>query len=137
MHDTVEKLCPILIRPGIDGAELLVFRHPLAGVQLVKGTREPGESIAAGALRELAEESGITQARATIYLGGSANIAPGQLWHFLRVETGMLASRWSFATADDGGHLFSFFWWPLAARPGDDWHPIFVRALGHVRGALA
>lgn len=137
MPGIVEKLCPVVVRPGAEGVDLLVFRHPLAGVQLVKGTREPDEAIVSGVLRELTEESGITRARVVAYLGNSTDIAPGQLWHFLRVETGTLASHWSFETADDGGHLFAFFWWPLAAMPGEDWHPIFVRALEHIREALA
>ncbi|MCW5721534.1 MAG: NUDIX domain-containing protein [Devosia sp.] len=34
-------------------------RHAQAGVQLVKGTREPGEDPLAGALRELSEEAGV------------------------------------------------------------------------------
>ncbi|MHA6690488.1 NUDIX hydrolase [Devosia sp. A449] len=137
MPAPIEKLCPVLLRPTSDGPELLVFRHPLAGVQLVKGTLEADETIATGALRELAEESGLTQAIVTSDLGSSLAIAPDQLWHFVRVEAGPLESRWLFDTADDGGHRFAFFWWPLAAEPGPDWHPIFVRALAHIRAALA
>ena len=136
MDFLTEKLCPVVLRYSA-GAEpdILVFRHPLAGVQLVKGTLETGETIAAGALRELVEESGVagTVRRG---LGSSADIAAGQLWHFVLVETGPLPDDWAFDTADDGGQRFSFFWWPLNAAPGPDWHDSFVRALGHVRGAL-
>lgn len=132
-----EKLCPVLLRPTADGLELLVFRHPLAGVQLVKGTREADETIAAGALRELAEEAGLTQATVTADLGSSFAIAPNLLWHFVRIAAGPLESHWFFDTSDVGGHRFAFFWWPLAAEPADDWHPIFVRALAHIRAALA
>jgi 8-oxo-dGTP pyrophosphatase MutT (NUDIX family) len=37
---------------------LLVFRHPLAGVQLPAGTVEPGEDYMAAARREVLEETG-------------------------------------------------------------------------------
>lgn len=136
MTGPVEKLCPVVLRGGAPDLEMLVFRHPLAGVQLVKGTREAGESVEGGALRELEEESGIDAATVVRDLGSSPTIAPGQLWHFLQVETGPLPSRWTHLAADDGGHLFEFFWWPLAADPDADWHESFGRALNHIRAAL-
>ena len=37
---------------------LLVFRHPVAGIQLPKGTVEQGESAVDGAVREVWEETG-------------------------------------------------------------------------------
>ena len=136
MTGPTEKLCPVVLRSGVPGLEVLVFRHPLAGVQLVKGTREAGESIEGGALRELEEESGISAATVVLDLGSSSAIASGQLWHFLQVETGPLPSGWTHRTADDGGHLFEFFWWPLATDPDVDWHESFRRALDHIRAAL-
>lgn len=136
MTEPVQKLCPVVLRPGSHGLEVLVFRHPLAGVQLVKGTREAGESVDAGALRELGEESGIAQATVVRDLGSSLSIAPDQLWHFLLVETGPRPAHWVHAAADDGGHLFAFFWWRLADEPGPDWHESFRRALHHIRAAL-
>ena len=35
------------------GSRILVFRHPSAGIQLIKGTIEPGECASDAALREL------------------------------------------------------------------------------------
>ena len=55
------KACPVFLS-SIPGAHILLFRHPIAGVQLVKGTIEKGETPAETALRELSEESGITDA---------------------------------------------------------------------------
>ena len=55
----VHKAVVAVVRDQGRGSELLVFRHPLAGVQLPKGTVEPGEAYAAAALRELHEESGL------------------------------------------------------------------------------
>jgi 8-oxo-dGTP pyrophosphatase MutT (NUDIX family) len=58
------KACPVVVRI-IDGMEhLLVFNHPLAGYQRVKGTIELGERPSHAAVRELAEESGIRNALA-------------------------------------------------------------------------
>ena len=127
----VQKLCPIVLRGPAMAREILVFRHPQAGMQLVKGTREPGESIVAGALRELAEEAGI-KAVSGSFVASSSAIAPDQLWHFILVEVPNLPDHWSFDTLDDGGQRFEFFWWPLSSEPGPDWHPIFMRALALV-----
>jgi 8-oxo-dGTP pyrophosphatase MutT (NUDIX family) len=55
------KVCPVILS-SIPGTHLLLSRHPIAGVQLVKGTIEEGETPAQSALRELSEESGIASA---------------------------------------------------------------------------
>ena len=130
----VEKVCPIVLRGSAEAREILVFRHPQAGVQLVKGTRDPGETIFAGALRELAEESGIS-ATAGRFIASSSAIAPDQLWRFVLVDVPDLPDQWSFDTLDDGGHRFDFFWCPLFADPGADWHGDLFRALPLVQRA--
>lgn len=56
----VWKLCACVVREGSGGPELLVFDHPRAGTQIPKGTLEDGESHRDGVLRELAEETGVT-----------------------------------------------------------------------------
>ena len=45
----VHKAVAAVVRDYGRGSELLVFRHPLAGVQLPKGTVEPEEAYAAAA----------------------------------------------------------------------------------------
>ena len=45
------------------GPELLVFRHPLAGIQVPAGTVEFGEAPEQAVIREVAEESGIRQSK--------------------------------------------------------------------------
>ena len=55
----VHKAVAAVVRDYGRGSELLVFRHPFAGVQLPKGTVEPKEAYAAAALRELHEDSGL------------------------------------------------------------------------------
>ena len=124
-----------MLRSAVGHFDILAFRHPLAGVQLVKGTREPGEDIVAGALRELSEESGIISTSGSL-LGSSADIDDGQFWYFVEADCAEQPDRWDFFTADDGGHLFAFFWWRLDDQPGDDWHYASVNALTFIRGLL-
>lgn len=63
----IDKVCPVVLRN--QNQEILLFKHPLAGVQLVKGTVEVfDESYIIAAKRELAEESGITHVRSARYL---------------------------------------------------------------------
>ena len=83
----VEKVCPIIIRELNGSVQLLVFRHPSAGVQIVKGTLEPGEAPGKAALRELAEESGITSVTEISYKGKWTVEESQQLWHFFLCST--------------------------------------------------
>ena len=46
-----------------------MFRHPLAGIQLVKGTVEPSENPADAARRELFEESGLVSKQLLFFIG--------------------------------------------------------------------
>lgn len=52
----------VVLRQSAERWQILAFRHPKAGTQLIKGTLETGERPEAGVLRELAEESGIAHA---------------------------------------------------------------------------
>jgi 8-oxo-dGTP pyrophosphatase MutT (NUDIX family) len=54
------KVTAFVTRETTGGRELLVFRHPNAGVQLPAGTIEPGESPEDAVLREVWEETGLT-----------------------------------------------------------------------------
>lgn len=130
------KACPVLVRGG-PRLELLAFRHPLAGLQLVKGGIEPGEEPAQAALRELAEEAGIDDGRWREDLGTWDSGFAGQVWSFQLCQVNhALPASWTHHTADDGGHAFAFFWHPLDAPPGADWHPLFQGALAWLRARL-
>jgi 8-oxo-dGTP pyrophosphatase MutT (NUDIX family) len=59
--ETVNKVTAFVTRGEGTERELLVFRHPRAGIQLPAGTVERGEAIEAAVLREVAEETGLTQ----------------------------------------------------------------------------
>lgn len=57
----LEKVTAFVTRPAGLYRELLVFRHPTAGVQLPAGTVELGEPSEEAVLREVAEETGLTE----------------------------------------------------------------------------
>ncbi|HQZ97654.1 MAG TPA: NUDIX domain-containing protein [Pyrinomonadaceae bacterium] len=130
----VEKVCPIIIREADGVRQILVFRHASAGVQIVKGTLEPGELPADAGLRELAEESGISSITKMEAKGTWLVEESQQLWHFFLCTTEEeLKDEWDFFTLDDGGVVYRFFWFDLDRQPGSDWHPVFQRALVQIR----
>lgn len=134
---TPNKACPVVWRPCTRGLEVLAFEHPLAGLQLVKGGIEPGETPQAAALRELEEESGIVQAVARRHLGLWPSGYEGQVWSFHEVSVDCaLPQTWLHHAADDGGQVFRFFWHPLSEPASSQWHPVFAGALGFMRRQL-
>ena len=132
---TVVKVCPVITRSRAEGLQILAFRHPLAGKQLVKGTLEDGEAPEDAALRELKEEAGL-DAIVARPLGVSGEIAPGQSWMFYLCAAGRQPDDWTHHCADDGGHLFEFFWQCIDDDPDSDWHPVQKAALAFIRTVL-
>jgi 8-oxo-dGTP pyrophosphatase MutT (NUDIX family) len=128
------KACPVVLRETAGQIEILAFRHPLAGSQLVKGTIEAAETILDAAERELLEESGILGA-AIGYLGTAQMTEPDQEWHFVVCRVGQLAETWTDRTSDCGGLDFEFFWHPINQEPNETWHPLFKQALAFLRRA--
>ncbi len=57
--DRLEKVTACITRHLSNVGELLVFRHPTAGVQLPAGTVEIGETLEQAVLRETQEETGL------------------------------------------------------------------------------
>ena len=134
---SVEKVCPIIIRGNEGICELLVFRHPQAGIQIVKGTVEPGEGLAEAALRELAEESGVSSITSIEGKGSWFVELTDQNWHFFLCSTDeQLPNQWDFFTLDDGGLTYSFFWFPLDETPDAEWHPVYQNAFVQIRAFL-
>jgi 8-oxo-dGTP pyrophosphatase MutT (NUDIX family) len=72
----VGKVTALIVRPGSGKPDLLLFQHPHAGIQIPAGTIEPGETPAAAALREAAEETGLTQFAAVEALGYRDELLP-------------------------------------------------------------
>lgn len=133
---TPTKSCPVVLRNG-DEVEILAFQHPIAGLQLVKGTIEPGENPREAAVRELAEEAGILAADVTSDLGLWASGYQDQIWSFHLCKVGQeTPDKWVHHTGDDGGHDFKFFWHPLAKPVHSEWHEVFQGALAFIRTAL-
>jgi 8-oxo-dGTP pyrophosphatase MutT (NUDIX family) len=130
------KVCPVVLRTRNGRVEILAFRHPNAGLQLVKGSLEPGEDPAHAALRELSEESGIEDADIISSLGTIHVIGPDQEWYLFVCSTDPLPDAWSHFTLDGGGHAFSFFWHPFDEEPDDNWHSIFKQALNLIRTTI-
>jgi len=131
------KVCPMIHRESCHGVELLAFEHPLAGKQWVKGTIEPGERPLSAALRELEEEGGITGVDEIVDLGihpirsgAEKGSIPWQL--YLAKSSSALPDFWDYATEDDHGHVFSFFWHPAEEVLTAEWHPMFHEVYTHV-----
>lgn len=133
----VHKAVPVVLRRIGDRIEILMFRHPLAGIQVVKGTVEGGEPPDSAALRELREESGIAGAGIAEPIGRSTDIVSGECCHFYRCRIRDLPDHWSHYAHDGGGLDFEFFWQPLDVVPSNRCDPIFVRALCFIRNAIS
>lgn len=66
----MEKVTALILRPAKgQKVEILIFRHPTSGLQLPAGTVDPGEAPEAAVLREVEEETGLTEVRIVRKLG--------------------------------------------------------------------
>jgi len=147
MHAPVHKACACLVD---DRGRLLVFDHPEdGGMQLPKGTVEPGESPEDAVRRELQEESGIAYAGPLESLGtldreceagveGNVHRHP-QLWHlFLMRAVGVLPERFDHVASgspEEDGLVFAFSWLATDA-PLDGFAEPYRRAIALARAAL-
>ena len=127
----------MVLRGTGENLEVLLFDHPFAGTQMVKGTIERGESASEAAVRELAEESGIEGASCVRDIGTWEECPLGQVWHFREMSVPKtLAESWSHFTSDGGGLKFSFRWHLLGAPAPASCHPVFVSALKFLQSRL-
>ena len=125
----VDKAVPVVVRWRSNKFELLVFDHPLAGRQLVKGTIEEGESAEAAAVRELFEESGLEGVSQAIFLGVQEYVEVGQRWHFFQCVLDIdPPENWEHFTSDGGGLTFKFCWQPLEQVINNPIGPVFEQA---------
>ena len=73
----IEKVTAFITRSHNGVCQMLLFRHPHAGIQIPAGTVEEGEDIEAAALREASEETGLHRIHVTAYLGAIENELAG------------------------------------------------------------
>ena len=69
MNEVVQKVTAFIVRERRGVKELLVFKHPTAGVQIPAGTVEKGEDIETAVKRETYEETGLQLVEIEDYLG--------------------------------------------------------------------
>lgn len=133
MQSRPDKVCPVVFRDS-SLRQILAFEHPKAGVQLVKGGIEPGETVRDAALRELEEEAGIANTGIAQDLGTWNSEHRGHVWSLqLCTFTPTLPDSWVHHCEDDGGHDLKFFWHDLSRDPDENWGPDYRRALETIR----
>lgn len=64
-----QKVTTFVLRDAPDGTELLTFLHPSAGRQIPAGSVEPDEEPQAAAMREVLEETGVSDLRGLTQIG--------------------------------------------------------------------
>ena len=132
----VQKVCPIVSRCSNATPEILMFRHLLAGIQLVKGTVEPSENPADAARRELFEESGLVSKQPLFFIGKNTRMVCGQIWYFNHLDLLCTRNQWIHVTPDDGGIKLQFFWHALLAPPPPDCGALYAHVLNYARPLL-
>lgn len=69
MNEVIQKVTAFIVRERGGVKELLVFKHPTAGVQIPAGTVEKDEDIETAVKRETYEETGLQFVEIENYLG--------------------------------------------------------------------
>lgn len=73
MNGVVEKVTAFVTRERNGVKELLLFKHPTAGIQIPAGTVEEGETPETAVMREVYEETGLRAVKIEKSLGGIEN----------------------------------------------------------------
>lgn len=69
MNEIVQKVTAFIVRERGGVKEVLVFKHPTAGIQIPAGTVEESEDLEAAVKREVYEETGLRSVEIEEYLG--------------------------------------------------------------------
>ncbi|MFD0917724.1 DUF3253 domain-containing protein [Pseudahrensia aquimaris] len=140
MTDTeprIEKICPVVLRRNGEGFDILAFRHPEAGNQIIQVMLEDDEAPRTAALRELTEESGLKADGEPLDLGKSKGIEKSEAWHFFACPVSTAPDEWVHTAPDDSEQEFSFFWQPFADFVDEEeWHPAFIRVIRFAQSKL-
>jgi 8-oxo-dGTP pyrophosphatase MutT (NUDIX family) len=115
------KVLAYITRERDGRRELLAFTHrdyPEVGVQVPAGTVEPGEAIEAALLREIREESGLTNLRLARKLAEQEETEWGQIRHvFHLIAPNGTPDRWTHVVhgkGEDAGMVFEYGWIDLS-----------------------
>ncbi len=114
------KVVAFMTRERAGKIELLLIAHPYAGNQFPAGTVEDNEDAHDAALRELAEETGLTNVRLKKYIGYQDEALPEQTFgivHKTKVYARPDATSFDWAEIRRGI-------WVRAERAQDDWTQI-------------
>ncbi|MEO1655287.1 MAG: NUDIX domain-containing protein [Bacteroidota bacterium] len=123
-----KKVLAYITRQSKSSTELLIFSHrdyPEAGLQVPGGSLEAGESLEEGLIREVKEESGLSQFKAIQYLGESQYTAIEKeeihLRHFFQLHfEGNGPDAFTHlvrAGEEDKGLVFQYYWVDLEPAP--------------------
>ena len=69
MNEIIQKVTAFIVCERRGVKELLVFKHPTAGIQIPAGTVEAGEDLETAVKREVYEETGLRSVEIENYLG--------------------------------------------------------------------
>ena len=72
----IEKVTAFVTRETNHGLELLLFKHPYAGIQIPAGTVEPDESHEKAVIREVQEETGLLELEIQSLIDSEIVISP-------------------------------------------------------------
>ncbi len=137
------KALAAVLRGPATARELLIFRHPLTGDQLPKGTIEPGEDPAEAAIRELHEESGLTLSNptgiGTWHRPWEEGYAAPQLWHLFTFEAPAgLPECWDHVAEGspaEAGLIFAYRWAALTPALAHAMRPLFSPVVSRILAA--
>ncbi len=129
MSQPDQRTCPIFTRQSEVGLEVLAFRHPFAGTQLIQGSVSEDERMQDAAARAVLEQSGIAVEGVPLSLGTSNGVVPRETWNFFLFPCPPLPDNWTHHFSDDDGGEYKFFWQPAEEYLEGDWPAPFIRAL--------
>jgi 8-oxo-dGTP pyrophosphatase MutT (NUDIX family) len=148
MDSTLMKIAAYITRERNGCIELLAFNHPEADyftrdapkpwLQLPAGTGEPGETPHQAAIREVFEESGLSDFAQIDYLGAYDD-QPWGIRHVFHMRcAGEPPDQWTHVVESGGawdhGMVFHYEWLPLASAAPligmfDKWLPLVEELL--------
>ena len=102
IQGVIEKITAFITRESADGHDLLLFKHPNAGIQILEGTVEDDETPEEAVLREVSEETGLTSLSVGEYLGCMEHRLPEG--HRIMAESTKVYAR-PDVTSFDWAHL--------------------------------